>query len=168
MKFLILSISLLLLPVIQTSAQEYEECSFEFECGYPDPVIDSNADNWQGFTDEELRGLGALPLEGDSDTAIVPPTPSTECLAFECDDSGFPSSAGEIVASDDGTTEAIVDAGATDYLKIPKKCDACDADAAYLALDTTDSRGPASECEYKDEDNNCIEYSEEDSGRGAK
>ena len=106
--------------------------------------------------------------EGEMDFITNPPIPSLDEFVWgDSDIDG--TSTGDVIASDDGTTEDIIKAGGIDYLTLKEKCDGCDSDLAYFNLDNG-SRGLASEptCEMIDEDNNCVSPPEEDVGGGAK
>lgn len=118
------------------------------ECDYDLPTTPLAQKWWEVPT--ELSGLeydwDSLP---DS-TAYMPPY---DLAGFGGEGPGSP--AGDMVASDDGTTEDIVKAGATDYMDLQKSCDVCDTDALLAGLEAPYTE-PTPACEMTDSEGNCF------------
>jgi len=144
-----------------------DDCGIECDMSLIDFKFPTNQVAWSAppsATDNYMDyGMGEMTLEDDK--VWMPWTPSAAAEPESFDDLGFNESvdAGEVVATDDGTTDGIVGAGAI------KNCNACAEDKIFAELDGT-NKPSRPNCEMVDENNECVfgtgAGSEKDGGTG--
>ena len=120
------------------------------ECDYDLPTTPL-AQNWWDVPTE----LTGLEYDRDSlpDSSVY--VPPYELAGKDSEGAGSP--AGDTVASDDGTTDDIKKAGATDYMDLQKSCEACENDALLAGLEAPQAAPvPTTSCEMTDSEGNCV------------
>ena len=146
-KILFTMLAVILFFTVCRSDDDTEDCGIECSLN-----ISTFTSPPPGLTDEELRGLGALPLEGADLNA---PTTVPEPVVIPPFEDGFPESAGDVVASDDGTTKDIIAAGGKNILAAPDNCEVCEQDILIANLEGPRAAPAPAPCEFLDDMGNC-------------